>query len=37
LSRVRNGFPTELRLPLTEPSEVSRKAVDSALADAGLA
>jgi 4-hydroxy-tetrahydrodipicolinate synthase len=37
LSRVKNGFPTELRLPLTEPSEVSRKAVDSALADAGLA
>jgi 4-hydroxy-tetrahydrodipicolinate synthase len=36
LSRVKNGFPTELRLPLTEPSEASRKAVDSALAAAGL-
>ena len=37
LSRVRTGFPTELRLPLTEPSEASRKAVDEALAHAGLA
>ena len=36
LSRVRPGFPTELRLPLTEPSEASRKAVDAALAHAGL-
>mgnify|MGYP006150998121 CR=1 FL=1 len=36
LTRVRAGFPAELRLPLTEPSEVSRKAVDAALAHAGL-
>ena len=36
LSRVRPGFPTDLRLPLTEPSEASRKAVDAALAHAGL-
>jgi len=37
LSRVRPGFPTELRLPMTPPSEASRKAVDAALAHAGLA
>jgi 4-hydroxy-tetrahydrodipicolinate synthase len=37
LSQVRPGFPTELRLPLTEPSEASRKAVDAALEHAGLA
>jgi 4-hydroxy-tetrahydrodipicolinate synthase len=36
LSKVRPGFPTELRLPLTEPSEASCKAVDAALAHAGL-
>ena len=36
LSRVRNGFPTELRLPLTEPSDVSKRAVDAALAHADL-
>jgi 4-hydroxy-tetrahydrodipicolinate synthase len=36
LSRVRNGFPTELRLPLTEPSVASRRAVDQALEHAGL-
>jgi 4-hydroxy-tetrahydrodipicolinate synthase len=36
LSRVRPGTPTELRLPLTEPSEASRKAVDAALEHAGL-
>jgi 4-hydroxy-tetrahydrodipicolinate synthase len=36
LSKVRTGFPTELRLPLTEPSEASRAAVDAALAHAGL-
>lgn len=36
LSRVRAGFPTELRLPLTEPSEASRRAVDAALSHAGL-
>lgn len=36
LSRVRPGFPTELRLPMTEPSDASRAAVDAALAHAGL-
>jgi 4-hydroxy-tetrahydrodipicolinate synthase len=37
LSRVRSGFPAGLRAPMTEPSESSKKAVDSALAHAGLA
>lgn len=36
LSRVRKGFPTELRLPLVEASEASRCAVDAALDHAGL-
>lgn len=36
LTRVRAGFPAELRLPMTWPSEASRKAVDAALAHAGL-
>jgi 4-hydroxy-tetrahydrodipicolinate synthase len=36
LSRVRPDFPTGLRLPMTWPSEASRKAVDAALAHAGL-
>jgi 4-hydroxy-tetrahydrodipicolinate synthase len=36
LSRVRPGFPAELRPPMTEPSAASRKAVDDALAHAGL-
>ena len=36
LSRVRRGFPAELRLPMTEPSAASKKAVDDALAHAGL-
>lgn len=36
LSKVRN-FPTELRAPMTEPSETSKTAVDAALAHAGLA
>ena len=36
LSRVRTGFPTELRLPLTEPSDASKRAVDAALEHAGL-
>jgi 4-hydroxy-tetrahydrodipicolinate synthase len=36
LSRVRPGFPTELRLPLTEPPDASRRAVDAALERAGL-
>jgi 4-hydroxy-tetrahydrodipicolinate synthase len=36
LGKVRRDFPTELRLPMTEPSEASRAAVDAALAHAGL-
>jgi len=36
LSRVREGFPTELRLPLVEASDRSKRAVDSALEHAGL-
>jgi len=36
LSRVRNGFPTELRLPLVEASTASKSAVDAALEHAGL-
>ena len=37
LSRVKNGFPAELRAPMTEPSASSKAAVDAALAHAGLA
>ena len=36
LSRVRPGFPAELRLPMTPPSEESRRAIDEALEHAGL-
>ena len=36
LSRVRPDFPTALRLPMVEPSEASRRAVDEALGHAGL-
>ena len=36
LNRVRPEFPAELRLPMTPPSEASRKAVDRALGHAGL-
>ena len=36
LSRVRPGFPAELRLPLVEPSDASKRAVDAALEHAGL-
>jgi 4-hydroxy-tetrahydrodipicolinate synthase len=36
LSRVKNGFPAELRAPMTEPSAASKKAVDDALSHAGL-
>ncbi len=36
LGRVQAGFPTELRLPMTPPSAASCKAVDAALAHAGL-
>ena len=36
LSRVRPGFPTDLRLPLVEASDGSKRAVDQALEHAGL-
>jgi 4-hydroxy-tetrahydrodipicolinate synthase len=36
LSRVRPGFPAGLRLPMTPPSDASRRAVDAALEHAGL-
>ncbi|MCF2514037.1 4-hydroxy-tetrahydrodipicolinate synthase [Sphingomonas sp. G124] len=36
LSRVRPGFSTELRLPMTEPSAASKASVDEALVHAGL-
>jgi len=36
LGRVREGFPQELRLPMTPAGEASRKAVDAALEFAGL-
>ncbi len=36
MSRVRPGFSMELRPPMTEPSDASKKAVDAALAHAGL-
>jgi 4-hydroxy-tetrahydrodipicolinate synthase len=36
MSRVRPGFSTELRPPMTEPSDASKRAVDAALAHAGL-
>ncbi|PTD17264.1 4-hydroxy-tetrahydrodipicolinate synthase [Sphingomonas fennica] len=36
LSRTRPDFPVELRLPMTWPSDASRKAVDAALVHAGL-
>ncbi len=36
LGRIRPGFPTDLRLPMTLPSEASRRAVDAALEHAGL-
>jgi 4-hydroxy-tetrahydrodipicolinate synthase len=36
LSRVRPGFPTDIRLPMTWPSQASRDAVDAALDHAGL-
>ncbi len=37
MTKVRPGFPETLRLPMTPPNEASRKAVDAALAHAGLA
>ena len=36
LNRVRPDFPLNLRAPMTEPSAPSKKAVDEALAHAGL-
>jgi 4-hydroxy-tetrahydrodipicolinate synthase len=36
LSRVRPGFPTDIRLPLVEASEESKRKVDAALEHAGL-
>ena len=36
LSKVRPGFPAELRLPMTEPSAASKTTVDAALVHAGL-
>jgi len=36
MSRVRPGFPQELRLPLVEASDASKRAVDAALGHAGL-
>ena len=36
LNRLRPRFPTDLRLPMTPPSEESRRAVDAALEHAGL-
>src|SRR5437763_11579236 len=36
LTRVRPGFPEDLRLPLVEASDASKRAVDAALEHAGL-
>ena len=36
LNRVRPDMPTDVRLPLTSPSDASRRAVDAALEHAGL-
>jgi 4-hydroxy-tetrahydrodipicolinate synthase len=36
LSRVRNGFPIEARLPIVEASDSSKRTVDAALEHAGL-
>jgi 4-hydroxy-tetrahydrodipicolinate synthase len=36
LNRVRPDFPADLRLPMTAPSEASRREVDAALDHAGL-
>ena len=36
LTRLRDDFPGELRLPLVEASDASKRAVDAALAHAGL-
>jgi 4-hydroxy-tetrahydrodipicolinate synthase len=36
LTRIKNDFPSDLRLPLVEASEASKRAVDAALEHAGL-
>ncbi|MBB5709155.1 4-hydroxy-tetrahydrodipicolinate synthase [Sphingomonas xinjiangensis] len=36
LGKVRDGFPQDLRLPMTQAGEASRASVDAALAHAGL-
>src|SRR6185312_428926 len=36
LSRIRNDFPSEARLPIVKASDASRRAVDAALEHAGL-
>jgi 4-hydroxy-tetrahydrodipicolinate synthase len=36
LNRIRPEFSSDLRLPMTSPSEASREAIDAALAHAGL-
>jgi 4-hydroxy-tetrahydrodipicolinate synthase len=36
LNKLRPDFPADLRLPMTPPSDASRKAVDAALQHAGL-
>jgi 4-hydroxy-tetrahydrodipicolinate synthase len=36
LSRIKNDFPAELRLPLVEASDGSKRAIDAALEHAGL-
>ena len=36
LSRVRKGFSTEVRLPMTEPKGSAKHIVDAALEHAGL-
>ncbi len=36
LTRLKNDFPAELRLPLVEASDASKRAVDAALEHAGL-
>ena len=37
VNKLRPDFPADLRLPMTPSSEASRRAVDAALAHAGLA
>jgi 4-hydroxy-tetrahydrodipicolinate synthase len=37
VNKLRPDFPADLRLPMTPPSEAARRAVDAALAHAGVA